>query len=100
MELKNIEKIKPGMRAWNTELSEWGTIVSVDGGEVEMDYDDDEYNEDNVEDICNILPVAEGKRLARDTEALICWETDADCEYPFYCPDYDENVYELEVTEG
>lgn len=101
MELKNTDKVKVGVRAYNTAISEWGTITEVSGNLVTLKYDeyeDEDGNNEMEEDICNVYPIAEGIRLDKDKDVKVCYEVNAEVDYEYYVPELDENAYSFEVT--
>lgn len=101
MKLKNQDKIKVGARVYDWSISEWGTITEIDSCLVAIKYDnyeDEDGNNELWEENCYVYPLAEGVRLKKDKDVEVCLEVNAEVDYPYYVPDYDENAYEIETT--
>ena len=93
---KNLDRQVKGINCYDYNKAAWVIIREICGENAQVE---NESGTIYIQERSTLYPIAEGLRLDRDREQLICYEIDKDIDYPYYCPEYDENENDFEVVD-
>ena len=100
-------QLNVGERVWDCDNHQWVNILSFGNGETTLEdkdgetmvvVDNHDFDETYTIRAAALYKVAGKFVLNRDGEEhIICYEHFESIDYPYYCPDYDENFYTSEL---
>ena len=101
--MKRVFKKGEAIFAWNyleRDLNGFGIVLedTITEDDSDIVYIQVNGSGENEETADRIYKLAENRICCR-CGRVVCIEHDEELDYPYYCPDHDENLFEFETTE-